>query len=455
MAARLLELLIYILSGLIVVILGWAILRSILLRLEVLRQNKRNREIETGLKEWLKNSSPDSRKKMVQKLKKIGAPPVLEPLFFDLFEHVSKEEQNELRSLFELLGLQNLLRNILKESSDILKREKAVLKLAKMGVVEDIPFLLNIFHDSEEEDRVKQCCVQAIYDLSDALLSDPKAVKNLGLLVQLLDLPNGELQEYIAKHLAALPVPKEDIVPHLLRLETETAKEGILMIFDQWNNPEHAPFLYDYLDDSSSAVRRKTIHLLGRWKDQKSVVLLLNKLDDPSEIVRLETIEALGHLNHPGIRSALRRHLKDPSSVVQIRIYFLLVFFKESASFEELIHRIQDPVFRKTLFLEFAHLLKNQLVAFLEFLGMDYKIYSNRFDWNKTDDFYEIFVLTAKESQNSDLRKKALLALSLWENKNVLEVIAEVSRVDPDPVNRVYAEKILENLKQKEAAYGR
>lgn len=448
MLERLLELSIYVLGGLIALILGWAIVRNVLISIETTREKKRNETIRTLLEKWLNNVN--HRKEIVQEIKKLNSVSHLEPLFFEMFETVSLEEHQELKILFELLGIQEFLRKILKESSDVSKREKAVLKLAKIGIVEDIPFLLEVFRDPEEEDRVKKCCTQAIYELSDKLICDEKAISNLGLLVQLLDLPNIQLQEYIAQHLAKLPVAIEDIVPHLLRLETQTAKEGILIVFQHWNNAEHAPLLYDYLDDTSPVIRQKTIELIGKWQDEKSIVVLLNKLEDPSERVRLAAIDALSYLNQPALLQKLRHCLQDPSTVIQIKLYFLLSELKDHESFDELIQKIQDLEFRKILNIELSHMSKQKLVHFLEFLGIDHHIYSE----NKSGDFFEAFVSTARESLSSELRQRALSALSMWKKEKGIAIISEIAKSDPDPVNRLYAVKLLEMFSKKEVSHG-
>src|SRR3989338_2150618 len=203
MSEQLLNFSIYFLSFLIGVLLLWAILRELLTNFRDTRDQKRHQETQKRLEEWMKAPSSEVKKQALERLKELGSASYLEPFFFELFEKSDPKDQAPLKVLFELLVIQEELRVCLKESSNVIRREQAVLKLGRVGLVEDIPFLLDVFHDSEEDPKVKQCCVESIYTLAEPLLKAETAYANLGLLIKLFEVPNVKLRDHLAHLLTA------------------------------------------------------------------------------------------------------------------------------------------------------------------------------------------------------------------------------------------------------------
>src|SRR3989338_1295890 len=186
MIERILTISIYSLIATIVLILTWVISRELLGKLRQSRHEKRSRQTQQCLKAWLRASEPQ-QKRILARLKTLGPVQFIEPFFFELFDMSSKEEKTNLRELFQSLGIQNRLRQILKESPNIDSKEEAVLKMGHVGMMNDLIFLLNIFRDETEDEKVKQCCVEAISELCGPLLQDKEAVYHIRLLVQLLE----------------------------------------------------------------------------------------------------------------------------------------------------------------------------------------------------------------------------------------------------------------------------
>lgn len=452
MVERLLMVAIYALSSLIVVLLIWVILRELFGRLKKSESEFRSQLVKELLKKWL-NDNAIERKKTLEKLREMNSAAYLEPIFFEVFYLLSKEDRNELKILFELLGMQERLRKILKESPRVSEREESVLKMGRVGMIEDLPFLLDIFRDRDEHPRVKQCCIEAIYELAEPLLSDSRAGANLGLLVQLLEVPNVELREHLASILASLPVPVEDVIPHLLRLESDAAKEGVLSVLEIWGRPELAPILRDYADDINPVVRRKAVSLLGKAKDDMSLMIFFKRLDDPDVSVRLQSIEALSHIKKNVVRQQLLRRTDDPDISIQAKIFWVLMLENYDDAFPSLIKKLAVKTFRNELFAQLSHEKREHLGNFFQFLGIDHRIFFKRFGWGDFDHCYDAFMVTAKESQEPELRLRAMHALSLWqllpgEREQVERLICEISKNDPDENNRKFAKNFL-NATQK------
>jgi len=84
MVERLLMIAIYTLSSLIVALLIWVILRELFNRLKKSESEFRSQAAGSLLKKWLSDDLIE-RKKTLQKLKEVGSPFFLEPLFFGIF----------------------------------------------------------------------------------------------------------------------------------------------------------------------------------------------------------------------------------------------------------------------------------------------------------------------------------------------------------------------------------
>ncbi|MBI3017534.1 MAG: HEAT repeat domain-containing protein [Deltaproteobacteria bacterium] len=452
MSEQLLEFSIYFLSFLIGVLLIWAILRELLTNFKEAKDKGRHQEIKKLLEGWMKassNEAHEAKKQALEKLKQLGSPSYLEPFFFELFEKSESKDQKQLKILFELLGIQEELRFCLKESPNVIKREHAVLKLGKVGVVEDVPFLLDVFNDPEEDSKVKQCCVESIYMLAEPLLKAETAHANLGLLIKLFEVPNVKLRDHLAHLLTATPIPVTDIIPHLLRLESETGRESVLTIFRLWNDPYLAQIVYDYMDDLYPRVRRLAVQLMGHWQDEKAVFMLFKKLSDPDESVRIVAVEALMQLKNPAIRSQLMKHMHDPSLQVEVKISWALAVFDDQAALPKIIEKMKNPEFRKVLLLHLSDKDQEQASVYFNYIGLDHRIIFNRYGRENLDHLYESFVMTAKESQDPMLRKKAIQALAIWKDKNIISLLDEISNSEPDDVNRALVKNLLANLKKE------
>ncbi|MBI3019184.1 MAG: HEAT repeat domain-containing protein [Deltaproteobacteria bacterium] len=342
----------------------------------------------------------------------------------------------QLKVLFELLGIQKELRTCLRESPNVIKREHAVLKLGKVGMVEDVPFLLDVFNDPEEDPKVKQCCVESIYALAEPLLKAETAYANLGLLIKLFEVPNAKLRDHLSRLLVATPIPVTDIIPHLLRLQSDTGRESILTIFRLWDDPYLAQIVYDYMDDLHPKVRRLAAQLLGHWQDEKAVFMLFKKLSDPDESVRIAAVEALTQLKNPAIKSQLIKYMHDPSLQVEVKISWALAVFDDQAAIPKIIEKMKNSEFRKALLLHLSDKNREQVSVYFSYVGLDYRIIFDRFGKGSLDGLYEFFVMTAKESQDPMLRKKAIQALVIWKDKNLISLLEEISNSEPDSVNR-------------------
>ncbi len=446
MSERLLQFSIYFLSLLIGILLIWAILRELLTNLRESRDKGRHQETQRLLEAWLEASSHDERKEALEKLKHLGPPGFLEPFFFDLFEKSEKKDQARLKILFELLGIQKELRFCLKESSNVIKREQAVLKLGKVGVVEDVPFLLDVFNDSDEDAKVKQCCVESIYVLAEPWLKAETAHANLGLLIKLFEVPNVKLRDHLAHLLTATTIPVTDIIPHLLRLQSETGRESVLTVFKLWDDPYLAPIVYDYMDDLHPKVRRLAIQLIGHWQDEKAVFMLFKKMSDPDESVRIATVEALSQLKNPAIKTQLLKHMHDPSLHVEVKICWVLALFGDPTPIPKMIEKMKNSEFCRALLLHLADKDQEQVSIYFDYLGLDHRIVFDHYGKENLDHLYEAFVATAKESQDTELRKKAIQALAIWKDKNLASLLEEISHLEPDEVNRSLAKNLLANL---------
>jgi len=448
MPERLLELSIYALGALIGILLIWAILRELLIKVSSSKEEKRELQTKKLFEEWLYGNDI-KRKVIIQKLKKMGSAAYLEPFFFELFEGSEKEKKEELKVLFELVGIQAELRRILKESSDVIQQEKSVLKLGKVGVIYDVQFLIDAYRDPEEHSLVKQCCVQAIYDLVEPLFHEQEqAMANFGLLVQLFDIPNENLRYHLVRTIAASKMPVEDILPHLLKLQNDFGKESALFVLEQWNHPELCQIVYDYLDDLNPHIRSIAVSLLGKWKDEEAILLLFKKLSDPDEMVRLSTVDVLTHFKNSAILKQLTLHLSDPSSLVRARLLWALVLKKDQKIFDRAIAMLQEMDFQKLFFAQIKLKPQEESQQVFEFLGVDYRLFVKKY--GVEDHGFSAFVSTARESQDVALRKRAMMALQLWKDKDVISVFNDILNSDPDPTNRLYAKKMLERLKMKD-----
>src|SRR3990167_2585459 len=109
MVERLLEYSIYGLTGVIVCLMVWVIIRELLRNLKDSEKDFRHQIIENLLRQWL-HEEGDSQRKTCEKIKSMGAAPTLEPFFFEMFDASPKEEKEKLRGLYELLGIQDYLR---------------------------------------------------------------------------------------------------------------------------------------------------------------------------------------------------------------------------------------------------------------------------------------------------------------------------------------------------------
>lgn len=450
MVERLLMIAIYALSSLIVVLLIWVILRELFSRLKKSESEFQSQLVRDLLKKWL-NDNTIERKKTLEKLREMDSAAYLEPIFFEVFYLLSKEDRKDLKILFELLGMQEKLRKILKESPKVSEREEAVLKMGRVGTIEDLPFLLDIFRDREEHPRVKQCCIEAIYELSEPLLKDSRAGANLGLLSQLLEVPNVELREHLASILASLPVPVEDMIPHLLRLESDAAKEGVLSVMEIWERPELAPILRDYTDDLNPVVRRKAVSLLGKTKDDMSLMIFFRHLDDPDVSVRMQSIEALSHIKKNVVGQQLIKKADDPDISIQAKIFWVLMLQNYDDAFPLLIKKLAAKTFRNEFFVQLSHEKRKYLEDFFQFLGIDHRIFFRRFGWGDFDHLCDAFMATAKESQEPELRRRAMQALSLWqllpgEREQAERLLREISKNDPDEKCREFATNLAENM---------
>ena len=451
MSEHLLIFSIYFLSFLIGVLLIWAILRELLTNFREAKDKKRHQEIQKSLEAWMEASSCEAKKKALEKLKGLGSATDLEPFFFELFEKSnSQDHQAQLKLLFELLGIQRELRICLKESSNVIWREQAVLKLGKVGAVEDVPFLLDVFKDPEEDPKVKQCCVESIYTLAEPLLKTEAAYANLGLLIKLFEVPNVALRDHLAHLLAATRIPVTDIIPHLLRLQSETGRESVLTIFKLWDDPYLVPIVYDYMEDLHAKVRCLAVQLVGHWKDEKAVFLLFKKLSDPAESVRVAAVEALTHLKNTVIRSQLLKHLHDPSLLVSVKISWALAVFGDQAAIPKVIEKMKNVEFRKILLLHLSGKDQEQVSVYFNYIGLDHRIIFNRYGRESLEPLYDFFILTAKESQDSLLRKKAIQALMIWKDKNLPSILEEIINSEPDDVNRALAKNLLLSLKKEQ-----
>jgi len=451
MSERLLEIAIYGLSGLIVILLGWVFFREYLFKFRRDSKQQQMDEIRALFLAWL--SKPKKQKTKIQKkLSVVADPALLQEYFFETFNDVSEKEREKLIQLFDVLGIQNELRGWLKESSDVLKREEAVLKLAKVGAFEDVPFLLDAFHDPEEVDRVKQCCVKAITEMADPLIHKEHAVANLALYVKLLDIPNHELRKKIADLLCKLPIKMEDIIPLLIQLETDSAKEGVLEVFESWNKSEYAQILYDYLDDLNPTIRRNAVQILGKFKDEQAQLLLIKKLKDPDEQVRSVTIEVLSGFNNTAIHDHLFKVLSDPDVHNQVKAYLYFCKHYAEKHFALLVSKLTESEFQKAFMVAMhdkSSQSKDEVDKIFFALGMDHRIFISKFGWAATDKFHDLYIETAKHSLEAALRKKAIKALLYWERKEITSVLEEISTKDPDEKNRAYAKSRLIDFKKK------
>lgn len=453
MVERLLMIAIYMLSSLIVMLLIWVILRELFNRLKKSESEFQSQLVKNLLKKWLTDGSME-RKKTLEKLKEIGSPAYLEPLLLGTFNSLSQEERNDFKILFELLGLQQRLRMLLKESPNISEREEAVLRMGAIGTLEDLPFLLDIFRDRDEHVRVKQCCMEAIYQLAEPLLRNSRAPANLGLLVQLLEVPNVELRQHLASVLASLPVPPQDMIPHLLRLESDAAKEGVLSVLEIWGRSELAPLLRDYSNDVNPMVRRKAISLLGKSKDESSLMIYFKHLNDPDVTVRMEAIEALSHIKKNVVREQLLKRVDDPDISIQAKIFWVLMLQNDDDAFPILIRKLTHKAFRNPFFTQLSHEKREHVNDFFQFLGIDYRIFFKRFGWGDFNHCYDAFVATAKESQEPELRRRAMRSISLWgglpgERETAHRLLRDISKKDPDEETRNFAKDLLEEAEKR------
>ncbi len=460
MVERLLELSIYGLTLLIIVLVGWVIFRELLKNLRISEKEIRTEIIRNLFKSWL-GASPKDRPVVVEKLKALGTVLDLEDLFFEFFEKSSDEEKEKLQSLFELIGIQKHLRVVLKESPDTHKREEAVLKLSRVAIPEDLPFLLDVFGDPDEHPRVKQCAIEAIYELSLPILQQKDAVANFGLLIHMLDIPSPRLQEHLVQVLSTLPLPIEDILPHFLRQTSDTAKSGFLSLLKIWKRTELAPLIHDYIDDLNPEVRAKAIELCGEWKVEETLLMLQKHLDDPEESVRLSSVEALSHFKNSFIKKRLLEKISthpgvthpgaDSSVRVQAKIFWVLAIHDKMPSdivYPLLIKNLEKREFRKEFFSQMSHEKREHLVSFFRFLGLDSRLFFKRFGWGDFDHCYDAFVMTAKESQDPELRKKAMRAISLWEGESatqdkVEKILSDIIASDPDHQVQQSAKKLI------------
>lgn len=447
MGERVLEFLIYIIGGMSFILLGWAILRELFGKLNFKEQKKRNDLTQKLFKEWIQGPD-EKRKTIVMELKKQGSAQFLEPFFFEFFERSPKNEQEEMRSLFELIGIQEFLRKTLHESSDLMKREKAALKLGRVGVMQDIPILLDVLRDPAEKTRVKECVSLSLYELSKELLNEKNAVANAALLVQLLEVQNPSMQVHIAKTISELSMPREDLIHHLLRLEADHAKEGALKVFEHWDDPELAPLLLDFLEDLHPNIRRAAVSLLGRWQNEDSLFLLFKKLEDPDPMVRVAAIEALFLYEHPAIKVQFKKHLDDPSVDVQIAYLEKLALLSDSDSVSTFIQKISDASFKSAWVSHLMNLNKDSLSKIFGYLGIDERIFIGKVGFAKAN-FEMAFGLTALESSNQDLRKKALEALKILKGRTLVDIAKQVLDKDPDKAVRHTAQLILNQFDMK------
>ena len=449
MSERLLEFSIYVLTGLIFLILSWVFVRELLSRLRNNKTQLQHEKVLALFSKW-RVAKGQQKTKLEKQLKAVSVS-ILEPIFFEHFEGIWMEvEKQAFQKLYEALGIQDELRRVLKESFDPLKRENAVLKMASVASVQDIPFILDAFHDPSETPQVKQCCVKAISDMAVGVMQEKGAVQNIGLFVQLLDIPHPDLRGKIAKMLASLNGRIQTLIPHLIELKSDAAKTGVLEVFSHWNRLEYAQFLYDYLDDINPDIRKNAVSILAKFQDEKDILLFIQRLKDPNLEVRIAALEALAPFQNQAAESSVLKLLTDPSQKVRSKVLIFMALHGKEEHFRKLVSKLGDVSFQEAFLLELQSHKSQEIEKVFEFIGLDVRIFLQKYGWEACDRFYEAYLESAKSSLDAKIRRRALSAIMVWERTHILEVLKEISESDPDHEVRAYAKsKLLEFHKKR------
>ena len=184
-AERLLSIAVIGLSALLILGLMGVVFRDFLRNFRESESEFRAQMIKNLIQGWLMGSSEEDRSVTLKKLKALGPPDAIEPLFFECYETSAPNEKPKLRELFKGMGFSRHLYLILKKSSDPYEREEAILKISRLASLDYLPVLLEIFHDPNEEMRVKERCVEALSHSVEEIFKDRHSDEDLALLLSL------------------------------------------------------------------------------------------------------------------------------------------------------------------------------------------------------------------------------------------------------------------------------
>jgi HEAT repeat protein len=108
--------------------------------------------------------------------------------------------------------------------------------------------------------------------------------------------------------------------------------------------------------------------VLGRTHDREAVPLLVEALDDPDDKTRIYTLWALGTLGDPSARQALEKALSDPDPGIRKTAAFALGEAGDRGAIPALTERLEDsvPDVRWNAALSLAHLGSDAGVPVLE-----------------------------------------------------------------------------------------